>query len=183
MDRPFARSYWVQPGELLAGYFPGSQDPGTARANLCAMLDLGIRTFVNLMGENDLNYDGEPFAPYDATLQNLALERGIEATHLRLPIRDLGLPSIQLMRQILDAINASIKSGKPVYVHCWGGLGRTGTVVGCWLLDSGIAEASNVIRMIRQLRKNDPRKDARSPETADQTAFVLQWAEHARRDI
>ncbi|MFZ5949388.1 MAG: fused DSP-PTPase phosphatase/NAD kinase-like protein [Candidatus Rifleibacteriota bacterium] len=31
-------------------------------------------------------------------------------------------------------------AGKPVYVHCWGGLGRTGVVVGCWSRRHGEAE-------------------------------------------
>jgi protein-tyrosine phosphatase len=37
----------------------------------------------------------------------------------------------ELMTTILDAIDESMTAGKPVYVHCWGGMGRTGTVIGC----------------------------------------------------
>ena len=35
---------------------------------------------------------------------------------------------------ILDAIDKALEDGKNVYVHCWGGIGRDGTVVGCWLV-------------------------------------------------
>lgn len=33
--------------------------------------------------------------------------------------------------RILDAIDARLEAGKSVYVHCWGGIGRTDTVAGC----------------------------------------------------
>ena len=35
------------------------------------------------------------------------------------------------------AIDEAMSAGKAVYVHCWGGVGRTGTVVGCWLVRHG----------------------------------------------
>jgi protein-tyrosine phosphatase len=53
---------------------------------------------------------------------------------IRTPIRDGGCPTIDELRAILDRIDAELARGEVVYVHCGGGHGRTGTVVGCWLV-------------------------------------------------
>jgi hypothetical protein len=77
---------------------------------------------------------------------------------------------------ILDAIDNSVKAGKPAYVHCRGGVGRTGMVIGCWLLRHGLAEPSDVMDVLMRLRKQDrERGDRMSPETTEQRTFVRQW--------
>ena len=80
------------------------------------------------------------------------------------------------MTTILDAIDSSLDAGEPVYVHCWGGVGRTGTAIGCWLLRHGLAEPSNVLDVLTHLRKQDQeRRHRMSPETGEQQRFVKQW--------
>ena len=41
------------------------------------------------------------------------------------------------MAGLLDAIDTAMRDGKTVYLHCWGGVGRTGNVVGCSLVRHG----------------------------------------------
>jgi hypothetical protein len=48
----------------------------------------GIRTFVNLMKEDETNWAGEPFVPY----QDLAVKLCPEVTCLHYPIQDLSAP-------------------------------------------------------------------------------------------
>ena len=36
------------------------------------------------------------------------------------------------MVAILDSLDTAIADEHTIYLHCWGGIGRTGTVVGCW---------------------------------------------------
>ena len=169
---PTSSSYWVVPGLLLAGAYPGDPDPDEHQAKVQALLDAGIRTFVNLMEEHETNYAGEPFVPYQA----LASQLCPDVRCYRHAIRDLSAPTPALMTAILDAIDASLAAGSPVYVHCWGGVGRTGTVIGCWLLRHGHAAPGNVLDVLMGLRKQDrERRHRMSPESAEQQRFVKGW--------
>ena len=95
---------------------------------------------------------------------------------MRLPIRDVSVPSKEAMVAILDAIDKSIRENHPVYVHCWGGKGRTGTVIGCYLARHGIAIGQEALARINYLRRDLPDSSARSPETLEQCEMVLSWA-------
>lgn len=170
---PFPRSYWVVPGRLLAGEYPGNRDSGIAAERIQALFGAGIRCIVNLMEPEEVNFAGEPFADYAPIFQEIAEGRAASVSCLRFPVRDLGIPDPPTMRRILDAVDRSIEEGRPVYVHCWGGIGRTGTVVGCYLLRHSLADGQNVLDKIRALRQGaDPRP---SPETREQLEFVANW--------
>jgi hypothetical protein len=173
---PLERSYWVVPGKFLAGAYPGDLIPEKAEEKLRALISTGIRCIVDLTSEDDRNLSGQPLIPYHGSAGKLATGLFRIAYH-RKPIVDLGVPSYAEMREILDLVDASIRSDRPVYVHCLGGIGRTGTVVGCWLARHGIATGAAVIDEIRRLRSNDPRAHIASPETTRQRRFVCDWKE------
>jgi len=147
--------YWVEPDRLLAGEYPGADDEDTTREMLSALLECGVRTFIDLTEKRD------PLEPYDALLQSEAAARGLTVAYHRKPIRDMGIPNAFKMREILTAIKASLDRGDAVYVHCYGGIGRTGTVIGCWLIEQGtggddpIAAIAAVVRSKRPLRVPD----------------------------
>ncbi|OFY33796.1 MAG: hypothetical protein A2W91_11205 [Bacteroidetes bacterium GWF2_38_335] len=141
------------------------------------LIECGIRTFINLQGKDEVNFEGVPFLNYQAILKKFEKEYKIKLSFNRLSIPDFGITSTKNMKKILDTIDKSIGQGKPVYVHCWGGIGRTGTVVSCFLLRHGMANHDNVFKMIEYLRRSDPENHRLSPETPEQFEFVKNWKE------
>lgn len=171
---PFPRSYWVLPGRLLAGPYPGDLRPQQAATRLAALVACGIRRVINLMEEDEVNAQGLPFVPYIEPMRRLAAGDRVEWS--RHPIRDGSIPTRPAMRRILDEIDASLQAGRPVYVHCWGGKGRTGTVVGCYLLRHHLSTREEVLDRIVDLRRAILPYQP-SPETAEQCDFVCAWHE------
>lgn len=174
---PFDRSYWAIPGKLLAGCYPGSKDKTDAREKLKGLIISGIRHFISLMESSEHNHSGNPFAPYVDQVEAIAESMKINVTFDQLPIKDLSVPSRKEMIRILNQIDICMKYHKPVYIHCWGGKGRTGTVVGCYLVRHGYASGKDVIDVIKELRKNVMDHHMPSPETKPQTDMVLSWSE------
>lgn len=172
---PYPHSYWVVPGKLLAGYYPGAKDPKQATAKLTALLNSGIRHFINLMEPDERDRTGQRFIPYTDLLEFIAEKMGVPVTFEQLPIKDLSVPTERHMARILNQIDLFIREGRLVYVHCLGGIGRTGTVVGCYLMRHGLATDKNVLAMIRDLRKDTEDSGRESPETIDQSEMVMKW--------
>src|SRR5262245_50975547 len=114
--------YSVEPGRVTAGEYPGATDETRARAKLAALLECGVRTFIDLTERHEL-------VPYEPLLMSEASARGLVVTYHRKSIPDLRTPSARRMRDILATLQSSLERDRPVYLHCWGGVGRTGTVV------------------------------------------------------
>ncbi|MHB8865327.1 MAG: protein-tyrosine phosphatase family protein [Pirellulaceae bacterium] len=173
---PTPWSYWVVDGQLLAGAFPGALDPLDHRLKIKTLVVAGIRTIINLMEEAESDHHGRPFAAYEQVATQTASPEAMDCA--RYSIRDLSVPRPQLMSEILEHIDRSLADGRPVYVHCWGGVGRTGTVIGCWLLRHGLAKRGRVFTTLTRLRRQDAERGNRmSPETEAQRQFVLNWPE------
>lgn len=175
---PFERSFWVVPGKLLAGHLPARKDNDIMRSNILNLLNVGVRVFINLMESTEKDLDGSDLPAYEKTLQELSRAENLITRYYNLPITDLGVPSVSKMTEILDTLDDSINSALPVYIHCWGGKGRTGTVIGCYLIRHGMATTQNVIDMIKYLRRTDPKSDFSSPETEEQVMFVKNWKQN-----
>jgi protein-tyrosine phosphatase len=132
-------------------------------------LDAGITFFLDLTQEGELE-------PYDHLLEdNPHPNAGI--IHKRMSIMDHDVPEEQMMIDILDTIDQAIAAGHTVYVHCWGGIGRTGTVVGCYLVRHGMT-GKQALAQLAQYWK-DVEKSWRHPLTV-QVEMVSRWGEIER---
>jgi hypothetical protein len=176
-NAPFDQAYWVIPDRLMAGYYPGSALDQDGHRRLKALLRCGIRHFLNLMQPDETRWYGKPIIPYKAQTQAIARELECDVSFDRFPIKDMGIPTRIEMARILDRIDHKIENGKPVYVHCLGGVGRTGTVVGCYLARHGYASGRKMLQLIQRLRQNTATRDRSAPESNPQIDLVLSWVQ------
>jgi hypothetical protein len=154
-------SYWLT-DHFAAGEYPGATTVDDARAKVGRFESAGITRFVDLTHPTD---HLEPYAPW------LAL-----ATRSHHPIVDNDVPSAREMIETLDAIDRALDDEQTIYLHCWGGIGRTGLVVGCWLVRHG-SSSREAVELIRELRSATPDYllQPHSPQTSAQHAFVRDW--------
>lgn len=175
---PIRNAYWLPiPGQMiLAGEYPGGLDEQETRERLRSLLDAGITCFVDLTGGG-----WEWLKPYEPLLREEAHARGVDVSCHRLTIEDLGVPDVEQMREILDLIRRAAAGGRAVYIHCHGGVGRTGTVVGCHLVRhgwSGEAALAEVARLFATMSPSKVRQHPEgSPQTPAQRAMVRTWSE------
>ena len=187
LRRPIPDSYVNAGGTVAAGAYPGSPPsarPAVANAKLEAFLNAGVTAFIDLTGPADR------LAPYAGQIQQLASQRDLYLTHQHFHIPDNYVCDAALMNGILDAIDFAILAGRGVYVHCWGGVGRTGMVIGCWMVRHGKsgAEALEEVQALFQsmtAEKWEKHKHWGSPQTELQRAVVRTWAANdaKRRDV
>lgn len=167
--RPVEDSYWLLPGRLLVGAYPGSRSRAQAMERLRRLLEAGVTCFIDLT-------EPEEIASYEALLP-FETPDGRRVEHLREPIIDHGVPAgRETMARILAMIDGALDSGHTVYLHCRAGIGRSAMAAGCWLAErSGDGEQA-----LRELAACWPqaaqsRHWLRVPETDEQVGFVLAW--------
>ena len=126
VSRPLHQSYYIGK-RLFAGEYPGDKYGELAEAKLNGMHRFGVRHFVDLTEEGEL-------LPYRQQLPN-------DTTYLRFPIRDVNVPkSVEAVHQLIDKIEYLMQQDGYTYIHCWGGVGRTGTMSPLLSLPSSMAE-------------------------------------------
>lgn len=167
--RPLPNSYWATP-LLLATEYPYA--PSLKTQKLDYLLLSGVRTFVDLTEHGELS----PYAPsLDKRAERLGIDVNTVEYHC-FPIQDRSLPqSVEYMCQILDVLRDNENRGRITAVHCRGGIGRTGMVVGCWLVECGVAQDGDealavIAREWKTVEKC--RRYPYSPETGPQFEFV-----------
>ncbi|MGH8261275.1 MAG: ADP-ribosylglycohydrolase family protein, partial [Steroidobacteraceae bacterium] len=161
--QPWPNSYWVLPGRLLAGEYPGVIDAAATRERIERLVAAGIDRIVDLTAPDEA-------PPYDGLLP-----AGVE--HRRLPIRDHAVPADPgHMTDILEAIESALRGGHGVYVHCRAGIGRTGTVVGCLLVEHGASGDAALEALNRAWQQCARAESWRSvPETESQVEYIRRW--------
>ena len=161
---PLPNSYWVQPN-LLAGEHPLAANPD--QPALDGFIQAQLTTFIDLTAADDRVHVGDYSALFADHLRGRLIRYHV-------PMGDMGVPTIAQMRETLALIDQALAHSERVYVHCWSGFGRTGMVVGCWLVQQGHTP-QHALQIIRQLRKDTPYRFYPSPSTIQQRDFVLAW--------
>ncbi len=178
IQRPIENSYVVPDTQLIAGEYPGSppyHSVHVRNTKLSAFLDAGVTAIVDLTAPKDR------LVPYEPALREMAKGRGIELRYDAFPIPDMNVCDDKQMCRVLDAIDEHLAAKRVVYVHCWGGVGRTGTVVGCWLVRHGkmgeeaLAEVSRLFATVSADKRR--RHPEGSPQTAKQREMIEEWPE------
>lgn len=179
IKRPFPDMYQVrydglaltQPpqGVLLAGAYPAVNGESQARRRAPRFLTAGVTSYVDLTEPEEGG-----LRPYFPIFQYAAAAAGQTLTHHRLSIPDMRTPDVETVHAILDVIDTALFRGETVYVHCYGGIGRTGTIIGCWLVRYGLSGAE-ALRRLAHWRRKIPSGRQTSPETGEQQQRVLTW--------
>lgn len=168
---PFSNTYWVVPGKFLVGEHPSRDDIETTRKRVAELIRFGVRSIVDLTADGDARIAYAPLLESEAILYQTVVNR------MNFPIDDFSAPSINQMAAILAWIDNEIAAGKLVYGHCLAGIGRTGMMVGCFLVNQGYTGEAALER-IQILRSDTPTWWQRSPESQQQVDFILNW-EHS----
>jgi protein-tyrosine phosphatase len=166
MSAFLSNCYWVAEN-LLAGASFSSWSDSETLSNLEDLRAAKVTVIVSLISWSELvmGWSDQDW-----------LERQIERhfKHYVFPVQDGGVPTRAFTQEILDAIDGELSANRRVYVHCRGGRGRTGTIVGCWLTRHGYGKGEEVLEGITSLR-SAAHLDSVSPETEKQRSFVRTW--------
>ncbi|KAF9042298.1 protein-tyrosine phosphatase-like protein [Panaeolus papilionaceus] len=171
--RPIPNSYWATPLLLACEYPWTPKNPDSPKVD--DLLRAGVRTFIDLTESGEL-------VPYNCILSQRCALLGIDPSTIeyhRFPIRDRCLPeSVTYMYEVLNTLKGNQGRGRISAVHCRGGIGRTGMVVGCWLVEHGVARnGEEALSMIAREWKTVEKctRYPHSPETGAQFDFVFQF--------
>ncbi len=155
------------PGRLGMTFLPGKKGAGISgyhdrdlETDASTFERLGVSSFVLLVEDHELVRLQVP------NIVEVMTAHGVET--IRFPIEDGGAPSDpQAFKGLISEIEARLRSGSFVVVACMGGLGRTGTIVGCVLREAGM-DGESAIALTRAARHG-------TIENRDQERFVESW--------
>jgi atypical dual specificity phosphatase len=140
-------------GWVLENELGGSQGPASLQ-DLFFLYRQGVRAVIR-MEERTIPADSGGY---------------VDIVDMYEPVRDFTPPAQEQIQRMIDFINEhAVEGGRPVVVSCYAGIGRTGTVLACYLVSRGSAP-SDAINEVRRLRPG-------SLQTPEQEAAVYEYAE------
>ena len=151
-------------GSVYAGEYAG--DLHNPREKMAQFEQFGITHFI------DLTVDGE-LHPYEPIMPE-------GCVHHRFPIHDVSTPSsVEDVYELLKYIDSLAKEVyNKVYIHCWGGVGRTGTIVACYYEYLGESYDS-AVKHLRDSFKQCPKSKYRNtPDTNEQLDFIKEFGDY-----
>lgn len=166
MNKPIKNSYCVIPDRVYAGEYAGDLHAPELKVKQFEMF--GITHIIDLTEKGELK-------PYKHLL-------GTHIEHHRFPIRDVSVPkSYDAVYELMEQIDSVLSDeDNKVYIHCWGGVGRTGTIVACLYAFYG-EDYDSAIKHLHESFKDCPKSQWRTtPETKEQLNFIRGFVEYLR---
>lgn len=160
VSRPLYQSYYLE-RHIFVGEYPGDKDRERALAKIQHMTHFGVRHFIDLTEEGEL-------LPYSNLLPQ-------DSTYTRFPIRNVGVPRDydSVERLVMRIKELSRRDDGYVYIHSWGGVGRTGTIIACYLENDSY---ENTMKILRHKYSLMPKSAFRCiPDTTEQENFIRQY--------
>ena len=131
------------------------------------IIDSSINTFLDLTEVDEL-------PQYEHKINTINDSHSNRINYNSIPIKDRTVPEKEYLKEILDFIDEESKHDRKVYVHCLRGLGRTGTVVGCYLVRNGFS-GEDALQEISRLRQGMLNAWMQSPQTEEQIQTIINW--------
>ena len=97
-----------------------------------------------------------------------------DVNYLHVHSNDMGVPEFGDLTQAIDFIHSRITNNEPVMVHCLAGLGRTGTLLACYLIKYQKMSADKAIQKLRDERPG-------SIQSFPQEEIIFQFAKSIQR--
>jgi ADP-ribosyl-[dinitrogen reductase] hydrolase len=174
-DDEYFHGWWADAeGRVLGGEYPGDWDDGeTELLKLQRLVEAGIGTIIDLTDERDW------LTPYEKHLRTIEARHGVAIERLSHPIPDQGVTSPAHYDRIIADLEWALAAGRKVFVHCVGGRGRTGTVIGIWHVHRGHSVEAALAR-IAAAREGTRKQGLPSPETEEQVDAIREAHERRR---
>ena len=159
----------------MAGAYPAHPKDKEHREIITSLIGCGITDFMNLVWDNETGMGGKSFRKYIDDYRDAA-PQGMRPELHKFPIPDEGVPEEDYMIRILDKLDELLRIGRVPYIHCWGGKGRTGTVVGCWLVRNKYASPEGALFRLKELTAEQMEFFWPTPGDPDQEDRITSWA-------
>ena len=167
-DVPTYNSFRVGDDRIWACEYPFNLNEEKGKSKLQQAVDFGITHFIDLTEEGEL----KPYAQF--------IPKGSAISHMRFPVKDTRIPdSAEHTMELLLKINAILQNPNArIYLHCWGGVGRTCTIVACWLAWKRKLDFFGTMRVLDELWSKCPKSARRTtPDTEEQVDFIQQFVD------
>lgn len=139
---------WIIPGKIAGSPFPLSKE-------LISLPDLNLMLVVNLTSQRLPN-----------SLKEQLKTSGIRFE--RFPVPDFGIPSQDTIKHYLQIVCETLQHEQAVLTHCIAGCGRTGTMIGLYLVTHGYS-SREALEIIHRVLGEE------CPETENQLALLHQY--------
>eukprot|EP01120_Amphizonella_sp_Union-15-10_P017702 TRINITY_DN9915_c0_g1_i1.p1 TRINITY_DN9915_c0_g1~~TRINITY_DN9915_c0_g1_i1.p1 ORF type:complete len:225 (+),score=40.88 TRINITY_DN9915_c0_g1_i1:52-675(+) len=163
---PTDTSNWVIYGRVIAGAYPGDLVPKVALSKVENIIKAGVTVFVCLQLQNEL-FRFSPYQDLVAKLQETS-EVKEKIKILYFPIPDSHVAPEEETVQFIEKLVELLKSGENLYIHCWGGHGRTGTIIACLLGRLYDLSEDLALALTSKYHQKRVKPKSRSPQTNSQ---------------